>query len=235
MNITESPWLRIWLLFSSLITFLVSTIILFFFSLPHATWMPTVPDWQEVAPKIMSQLHEDMDWPNDMDQDDIILLISITNFLGSMGYDRSTFYTVVSPYWTVFLTITSIYFLLLALTSIAMICYLTYNYQLSQRFVPIPWIILKFIIVFLLTFGLVSLLGDMTSTTRLQLEQIQGTRGNYAMVVTSLMIIILITWFNIMAAYLHLEDKMMEKEYNDYLMEVISISGNDPLYGERSR
>ena len=235
MNITESPWLRIWLLFSSLITFLVSTIILFFFSLPHATWMPTVPDWQEVAPKIMSQLHEDMDWPNDMDQDDIILLISITNFLGSMGYDRSTFYTVVSPYWTVFLTITSIYFLLLALTSIAMICYLTYNYQLSQRFVPIPWIILKFIIVFLLTFGLVSLLGDMTSTTRLQLEQIQGTKGNYAMVVTSLMIIILITWFNIMAAYLHLEDKMIEKEYNDHLMEVISISGNDPIISERRR
>ena len=235
MNFTESFLLRIWLLFSSLITFLTSTIILLFFSLPHATWMPTVPDWQEVAPKIMSQLHEDMDWPNDMDKDDIILLISITNFLGSMGYDRSTFYTVVSPYWTVFLTITSIYFLLLALASIAMICYLTYNYQLSHRFIPIPWIILKFIIVFLLTFGLVSLLGDMTSTTRLQLEQIQGTKGNYAMVVTSLMIIILITWFNIMAAYLHLEDKMMEKEYNDYLMEVISISVNEPFFNERRR
>ena len=235
MNFTESFLLRIWLLFSSLITFLTSTIILLFFSLPHATWMPTVPDWQEVAPKIMSQLHEDMDWPNDMDKDDIILLISITNFLGSMGYDRSTFYTVVSPYWTVFLTITSIYFLLLALTSIAMICYLTYYYRLSHRFIPIPWIILKFIIVFLLTFGLVSLLGDMTSTTRLQLEQIQGTKGNYAMVVTSLMIIILITWFNIMAAYLHLEDKMMEKEYNDHLMEVISISVNEPFFNERRR
>ena len=89
--------------------------------------------------------------------------------------------------------------------------------------------------VFLLTFGLVSLLGDMTSTTRLQLEQIQGTKGNYAMVVTSLIVIILLTWFNIMAAYLHLEDKMMEKEYNDNLMEVISFSCNDPLSNERRR
>ena len=150
-------------------------------------------------------------------------------------YDRSTFFTVVSPNWTVVLTITSIYFLLLALTSIAMICYLVYNYKISHRFVPIPWIILKFIMVFLLTFGLVSLLGDMTSTTRLQLEQIQGTKGNYAMVVTSLIVIILLTWFNIMAAYLHLEDKMMEKEYNDNLMEVISFSCNDPLSNERRR
>ena len=235
MNFTESHLLRILLLISSLMIFLISSSILLFFSLPHASWMPTVPDWQEVAPRILSQLHDDMDWPNDMDKDNFILLISITNFIGSMGYDRSTFYTVVSPNWTVFLTITSIFFLLLALTSIAMIYYLSYNYQISHRFVLIPWIILKLIMVFFLTFGLVSLLGDMTSTTRLQLEQIQGTKGNYAMVVTSLIVIILLTWFNIMAAYLHLEDKMMEKEYNDNLMEVISFSCNDPLSNERRR
>ena len=78
--------------------------------------------------------------------------------------------------------------------------------------------------IFFLTFGLVSQLGDMTSTARLQLEQIQGTEGNYAMVIKSIIVIILLTWFNIMAAYLHLEVKMMEKEYNNNLMEVISIS-----------
>ena len=191
-----------------------------------------------------------MDWPNDMDKDNLILLISITNFIGSMGYDRSTFYAVFSPNWTVFLAITSIYFQLLALTSIDMIWYLVYNYKISHRFVPIPWIILKFIMVFFLTFGLVSLLGGMTSTSRLHLEQIKGTKGYYAMVVTSLIVIILQTWFhvmaaylhledkmmekeyndNIMAAYLHLEDKMMEKEYNDNLMEGISISCNDPVF-----
>ena len=178
MNCKVSHLIRILLLTSSVTTFLISSLIFLFFSLPHASWMPTVHDWQEVAPKILSQLHDDMDWPNDMDKDNLILLISITNFIGSMGYDRSTFYAVFSPNWTVFLAITSIYFQLLALTSIDMIWYLVYNYKISHRFVPIPWIILKFIMDFFLTFGFVSLLGDMTSTTKLQLEQIKGTKGN---------------------------------------------------------
>ena len=212
MMFEETFCLRIWLLISSSITFLVSTIILVIFSLPHASWMPTIPDWQEIAPKILSQLHEDTDWSDDLDKDDFLLLISVTNFLGSMGYDRSSFFTGFSPHWTVFLTLTSLYLVFLATASVAMICYLTYNYQLSHRFIPIPWIILKFLLVFFLTFGLITLLGDMTSTSRLVLEQIQGTKGNYAMVVTGLMILILILWFNIMVAYLHVEDMMMEKQ-----------------------
>jgi len=221
MKLKETFWFRIWLLISSSITFIISIIIFIIFSLPHASWMPTVPDWQEVAPKILSQLHEDIDWSDDLDKENFLLLISVTNFLGSMGYDRSTFFTEVSPNWTVFLTFTSIYLLLLAMASMAMICYLTYNYELSHRFIPIPWIILKFLLVFFLTIGLITLLGDMNSTSRLTLEQIQGTKGNYGMVVTSLMTFILILWFNIMVAYLHVEHMMMEKEKQNRLDEMM--------------
>merc|ERR1719158_1500452 len=46
---------------------------------------------------ILSQMHEDTDWSDDIEEGDFLLLISITDFLGSMGYDRSTFYSMVSP------------------------------------------------------------------------------------------------------------------------------------------
>ena len=232
MYCEESFLLRIWLLFASLITFLTSTIYLFFFTLPHASWMPPVPDWQELAPKFLSQLHEDTDWqPDDMDNVDFLLLISITNFIGSIGYDRSTFYTTVFPYWTTFLTITTIYSLCLVLASVAMICYLTYNYQLSHRFIPIPWIILNTLLVFTLLVGLICLLGDINSTSRLQMEHMLGTKGNYAMVITGLMITILVIWFNILAAYVHMEDKMMEKEKQDRLdqfFRLVDVSFSNP-------
>merc|ERR1712142_27536 len=233
MKFTETFLLRMCLLFFSVMSFLISTTMFLIFILPHMTWMPSVSEWQEVAPKIFSQLHEEIDLSDDMNEEDFLLLISIADFFGSMGYDRSTFYAVVSPYWTGFLTITSIYFLVLALVSVAVICYLTYNYQPQYRFIPIPWIIIEFLLVCLLTIGLICLLGDMTSTNRLQLEQTQGTRGNYAMVVTCLIISILYTWLNIMAGYLHVEVKIMEKNKNDKedalfnLVEVPSIYSND--------
>ena len=73
----------------------------------------------------------------------------------------------------------------------------------------------------------------MTSSNRLQLEKIQGTKGSYAMVVTCLIINILYIWFNIMTAYLHVEDMMMEQNKQDKedalfnLVEVPSIYSDD--------
>ena len=228
MYFEESFLLRIWLLFTSLITFLTSTIYLFFFTLPHASWMPPVPDWQELAPKFLAQLHEDTDWqPDDVDSVDFLLLISINNFVGYIGYDRNT----VFPYWTTFLTITTIYSLCLVLASVAMICYLTYNYQLSHRFIPIPWIILNTLLVCTLLVVLICLLGDINSTSRVNMEHMLGTKGNYAMVITGLIITILVIWFNILAAYVHMEDKMMENEKQDGLdqfFRLVDVSFSNP-------
>ena len=219
----DSFLLRIWLLFVSMISFLTSILYLFFFTLPHASWMPAVPDWQELAPKFLSQLHMDMDWLPD-DGDIMLLLISITNFVGSLGYDRSTFYTMLSPYWSTLLTITSIYSLLMVLASVAMLCYLTYNYQLSHCFIPIPWIILNAILVFVVLVGLISLLGDINSTSRLQMEHMLGKgNSNYAMVITGMMVTSLFLWFCILAAYIHMENMMMEKEREDRLEKLFSL------------
>ena len=52
-----------------------------------------------------------------------MLLISITNLVGSIGYDRSTFYTMVSLYWSTLLTTSSLYSLLMVLVSVLMLWY----------------------------------------------------------------------------------------------------------------
>ena len=219
----DSFLLRIWLLFVSIISFLTSILYLFFFTLPHASWMPAVPDWQELAPKFLSQLHVDMDWLPD-EGDIMLLLMSITNFVGSLGYDRSTFYSLVSPYWSTILTVTSIYSLLMVLASVALLCYLAYNYQLSHRFIPIPWIILNAILVFALLVGLISLLGDINSTSRLQMEHMLGKgNSNYAKVITGMMVTSLFIWFSILAAYIHMENMMMKKEREDRLEQLFSL------------
>ena len=213
MKFLDSTWLRVWLLLSSLWTFLISSAMLLVFLLPHAPWMITVPDWQEVAPKILSQLYKDMDWPEKLDKEkDYLLLISITNLVGSMGYDRSTFYTVILPYWTLALTITFIYSLFLAMTSLAMIYFLIFNYKFRLRIIAFTWIILNFVLLVLLTILWISLLVDMTSTNRMQLEQIQGTKDSYLVFIIVLMIIILFKYFSIIAGYFHIKNEMIEEE-----------------------
>ena len=173
----------------------------------------------------MSQLHEDTKWQPSDEEHIMVLLIPITNLVGSLGYNRSTFSKmVVSPYWSTLLTITSIYSLLMVLASVAMLCYLTYNYQLSHRFIPIPWIILNAILVFVVLVGLISLLGDINNTSRLQMEHMLGKgNSNYAMVITGMMVTSLFLWFSILAAYIHMENMMMEKEREDRLEKLFSL------------
>ena len=212
--------LRIWLVFASLISLSVSLSYLFLFSLPHSSWMPVVPDWQEVGPKLLSQLHKDTDWQPDDGR--FLLLISITNLVGSIGYDRSSFYLLVAPYWTTLLATTSIYSLFMVMASWLVLWYLICNYKLSLRYIPIPWIILQSVLLFTLLVVLIFLLGDMNSPTRMEMEHMLG-KGNYAKVITIMMILIYEVFISIVMAFIHIDNKMVDKEKIDRLNRFFSL------------
>ena len=223
--------MRILLVILSLVSFLVSVLYLFLFTIPHASWMPAVPDWQEVAPKILSQLHKETDWQPD--DGNLLLLVSITNLVGSIGYDKSSFYKMVSPYWSNVLTTTSIFSMAMALSSCVLLWYLIYNYKLNLRYTPIPWLILHAILWLLVLVGMFFLLEDMNSTSRLELEYMMGM-GNYAMVITGMMVILVYLQFCMMAAWIHMDEKMFEREKQDRLDRLysrtnISWSSSIPL------
>ena len=220
MKFQDCFLLRIWLVFASLVSLLLSFIYLLFFTLPHASWMPLVPDWQDLAPKFLAQLHKDTDWqPND---GKFLLLVSVTNFVGSIGYDRSSFYNIMSPYWGTVLTTTSIFSLFMVLASLLMLWYLICNYRLSLRFIPIPWLILQVVVLFMVQMGLVFMLVDMDSPSRLEMELLLG-KGNYAMTITGMMAFILYLYICILIAYIHMDDMMMEKERLDRLAKFIRL------------
>ena len=212
--------LRVWMVFTSLVSLVLSLIYLCIFSLPHASWMPPVPDWQEVAPKLLAQLHQDTDWqPED---GNFLLLISITNFVGSIGYDRSSFYLMVSPYWYTVLATTSIFSVFMALTSWMVLWYLICEYKLSLRYIPVPWIILKTMLLFIIVVVLIFLLGDMNSPTRIEMEEELG-KGNYARAISIIMVVINTIFISIISALIHIDIRMVENEQVERLNRFFSL------------
>ena len=150
-----------------------------------------------------------------------MLLLSLTNLVGSIGYERNSFYSSVSPYWSSFLVTTSIFSLAMMVASFWVFWYLTYNYKLSLCYIPIPWLILHAIILGFLVAGLIMLLTDMNNHSRLEMEDMLG-KGNYAMVITLTMVSILYIWLGMMVAYVHMDEKIMEKEIKDMLDKLYS-------------
>ena len=192
--------LRIVLVFTSLVSLLVSTIYLFFI-LPHTSWMPAVPDWQELAPKLMSQLHKDTDWQ--AEDGDLMLLVCVTNLVGSIGYDRSNFNTKVSPYWSTMLTTSSLFSLVMVLANLMLLWYLLCNYRLSSKvffFTSIFCLVLNVMMLHLMMFWMVWMLVDLN---RLEMEHMMG-KGNYAMVLTVVVVTLLYHSICILAGGCHM-------------------------------
>ena len=182
--------------------------------------MPVDPDWQEVGPKLISQLHKESDWQPDDGK--FLLLISITNLVGSIGYDRSSFYLLVSPYWSTVLVNTSIYSFFMVMASWMLLWYLICEYKLSLRYIPIPWIVLQTMLLFTMVVVLIFLLNDMNSPTRLEMENMLG-KGNYARVISIVIVFIFDVFIIIVAALLHIDNKIAEKEKVDRLKRFFSL------------
>ena len=136
-----------------------------------------------------------------------VLLMSVSSLVGSLGYDKATFYLTMSPYWNTMLTFTSLFSLLMMLTSLVMLYYLLLSLRLKDRFCMVPWILQHILVEIVLFIILVIVLMDLSNTTRMQLE-VQTGEGNFAMVVSVLIAASVYVFLCIMVASLHVMEQV---------------------------
>jgi len=161
---------------------------LFLFSLPHSTWIPASPAWQEVSLKIVTVgVSPNTSWiPPD---DGHIMLISVVSAVGTLGFNRDEAYMFLFPHWQNILNVASIFSLLNIVA-----CYLIFEYVLSQPkrvYLMLPWIVLSGATFLVLLFFLVVLLGYLPNASRIRGELKEPIR-NYDKVVTGVMVFTLV-------------------------------------------
>ena len=223
--------LRLWLITASAVTSAVSLIFLFMFSLPHYSWAPEIPGWRDVAPDLLEQLHPGKGWQPE-DAQKIELLMQITDIVGSIGYERTSFYFYILPYWDSLLAISSIFSFFMLVSSILMLWYLLYKYQLQYLYCPVPWIFLNSILLLTILFVLGWLLGDISDPFRLKLELSYGTIGNYALLITILLFLSIFICMEVTGAIIHLEDKIIEYENEKRLSNILILDDISFIYEE---
>ena len=90
--------MRWFLMAASLISLFTSILFLSLFSFPHFPDMPVIPSWQEVGQDILSNFYDTHNEPWQEEDSSSKLLTSVTSVVGSLGYDRATFYLTLAPY-----------------------------------------------------------------------------------------------------------------------------------------
>ena len=210
-----SDIIRWFLMVASLISFITSILFLSLFSLPHAKDMPVVDPWQEIGPEIISNLYDINN--NTLEDEDLSteLLLAVSSLVGSLGYDKATFYLTMSPYWNTILTTISLFSMLMVLTSVVVLYYLLLSLRLKDRFCLVPWILQHILVEIVLLIMLAILLMDLSNMARMQLE-VQTGGGNYAMVVTGLIAASVYMFMVIMVASIHVVEQvqLMDKQLN---------------------
>jgi len=182
--------LRWFLVIAALISLITSIGFLSVFSIPHSPDLPEVPSWQNIGPQIISALYDNeddiavIDFQEDQEGDSLQLLLSVSTMIGSLGYEKATFYMAIAPYWNILLSLTSLFTLSMILTSVVMLFYLLLSLRLKDRFFIVPWIFLHVLLDIVLLSIVVILLIDVGNTARTDLEIKSGTSGNYIMAVS---------------------------------------------------
>ena len=199
------------LVFAAFISLITSIGFLSLFSFPHSPDMPDVQSWQKVGAEIIAAVHDMEDDINDIfgEEDDALqLLLSTSNMVGSLGYERATFYMTLAPYWNIMLTITSLFSLSMILTSLVMLFYLLLSLRVRDRFCIVPWIFQHILLEILLLVILVILLMDVSNTARVELEMKEGTAGNYATVVVVFIAATIYVFLCVLAGSMHVVEQV---------------------------
>ena len=120
---------------------------LFLFSIPHSSWIPVSPGWQEISLNIIVAGSNNLTWTPEDDR--YLLLNSFASALGALGFNRDqvnpiqtfihlnlfiiiVFYQVYNQLfnsWTVLLTITSVFNLINVVACILIYFYVFKFYQ----------------------------------------------------------------------------------------------------------
>ena len=92
---------------ASLISFFTS--LLFLSLLPSPLPSNSCSGLQEIGPDIISNLYDINNNTLEKEERSTELLLAVSSMVGSLGYDKATFYLTMSPYWNTILTTISLF------------------------------------------------------------------------------------------------------------------------------
>merc|ERR1719233_2693471 len=173
--------------------------------------MPYMCSRQEVGTELIATFHYMEDDINDIfvEEDNALqLLISVSTMVGSLGYEKATFYMALAPYWNILLTFTSLFTLSMMLTSLVMLFYHLLSLRVKDRFCIVPWIFQHILLEILLLVILMILLMDASKTARVELEMNDGTAGNYATAVVVFIAAAVYVFLCILVASMHVVEQV---------------------------
>ena len=132
--------------------------------------LPQLPSWQEVGSDILSNFYDTHNKHWQEEDSSSKLLTSVASVLGSLGYDRATFYLTLAPYWNTLIITLNVFCLSMILTSIVMSYNIVLSLRMKDKFCPVSWILQHILVEIVLLALLVVLLMNLGNTARMQLE-----------------------------------------------------------------
>ncbi|XP_023336577.1 uncharacterized protein LOC111707668 isoform X2 [Eurytemora carolleeae] len=173
---------------------------LFLFSIPHSSWIPVSPGWQEISLNIVVAASNNLTWTPEDDR--YLLLNSFASALGALGFNRDKVYNQLFNSWAVLLTFTSVFNLINVIACILIYFYVFKFYQPRYRFLLLPWIILACLVFMFLGAVLVIMLYYLSDRARI-IAEIRETKLNYYKAVTLLIIFATVHYASFLLSVLH--------------------------------
>ena len=138
-----------------------SIFLIFIFFLPNADVIPSSPllwDLQEVGPLLLQPITGDLNKsPHSLStESSSLLLITLTNYVGTLGFSRLNFYRSVNPFWSIIIILGIIIFFIYAVMSFLLVIYALLPKK--QTLLLYPWLIFNGVFFLILSFSTILLL-----------------------------------------------------------------------------
>jgi len=196
---------------------------LFLFSIPHASFMPASPAWQEFSLKMVVSGSNHKSWtPTD---DRYLLLTGVCTGLGSLGFDRNVLFRSLYPHWGLILTGTSIFSLSYVTVSLLLLAYVIKLYRDKHKYLLLfPWIFVASILCIALLTFLGMALFYLNDSQRVMGEVMNNRSSRYWKAVSALIVATLLQYMALLIAIFHFFD---DNDYYEYVEPTAMFYGGN--------
>ena len=132
-------------------------------------------------------------------------LLPLSDFVGSLGYSKSSFYSFIFPFWEDILISTTIFSMLMTFSNILLLVYSTCYFQTKYCKCTIyPWLCFSIPTLLMFLSFMFFLMVDLSNPDRVIRERQAGGHGVYAKTLSVTIVMILYLILSIMLVIIHL-------------------------------
>jgi len=132
-------------------------------------------------------------------------LLPLSDFVGSLGYSSSSFYSSIFPVWEDILISTTIFSMLMTVSNITLFVYSTCYFKTKYcKYTIYPWLCFSIPTLLAVISFLFFLMVDLSNPDRVMRERQAGGHGVYAKTISVTIVMILYLILSIMVAIIHL-------------------------------